>query len=256
MEKLEFSVQSENSEYTAYLVDMHACKCSCAVGFNGKHCKHQGSVLKQYNFLTAFNTLCNATKLELYKVASGKSANDNIFKSLLIIEETQEANKLRETNNTQGTSSVEMEIDESVVTSKLLTDWPKHDVNDIKRRYLEHTNAIIKYLEDDPENFAPALDTYLGNFEKYVGSKTTLISGLCTAFKWKGIPTKKGSKNKCRRRGKCITVQPTSVARRCGIKKNIGRAPTGVKIIKPKAPHCLKTCVTKNIALGSNKSKK
>lgn len=45
-------------------------KCTCPVGFNGKHRKHQAAVLLKYNLNFSINTLTLNSNLQLYDVAS------------------------------------------------------------------------------------------------------------------------------------------------------------------------------------------
>lgn len=66
-----------------YSVDMIICKCTCPVGFNGKHCKHQAAVISKFNILFTINTISQQNKLSLFQLATETRANQTMFLPLL-----------------------------------------------------------------------------------------------------------------------------------------------------------------------------
>ena len=63
---------------------MPTCKCTCPVGYNGKYCKHQATVIKAFNILTSINTLSIASPIHLYDISTGKNPDNNLVLLFLI----------------------------------------------------------------------------------------------------------------------------------------------------------------------------
>ena len=260
LDKMEFNAQSEKNNKIIYKVDMICCKCTCPVGFNGKYCKHQAVVIKNYNILTVTNNLCTNAKLKLYEIATGKNAPERIFFPLQdaeMAEPTLEC-PLPLTASKPSENQIASENEKIPINKEVCL--PSENENEILRsRWLTYSNNILTKLEQDPQQFYPAVKAHLDNVEKYAQTTSSLISGMYTSFKYKGISSKnRNSAAGTRRKGNKISVQLTSAARRkMGGKKTFsGRKSVKNNKKKKVAAHCLKTCIKKNVGLGGNKSKK
>lgn len=134
------------------------------------------------------------------------------------------------------------------------------EIAELKDKWISYSNDIVSKLEQDPQQFYPAIQTSLNNVDKYAHTTTALLSGMHTAFKYKGISSKnRTSAIATRRKGNKIPIQPTSVARRkMGGKNTFSERKSFRHSGKKIAAHSLKICVEKNVnlGLGGNKFRK
>lgn len=238
---------------------MSVFKCSCLIGYNGHYCKHQGTVAKKYNIFTAINTLSLSSKHILYEIALGKIANSSTFDTLKINDVTAK-NLNQDMSSTNNYSSVQNQQDQETFDNDDAMKFDEKeniDIEAIKTRWTAHSNLIMSKLESDTESFGPAIMKYLDNCTKYAQSNQSLISGLHCAFKYTGIPSK-NKRQAVLRKGKKISVQPTSISRRkvtlTGRRASL--AGKSNRKQQKRAPHKLQLCVESNIGLGDNKFRK
>lgn len=257
LNELEYKVKSQSDKNIAYIVDLLNFKCTCPQGFTGKHCKHQAAVVKKFNIHSVFNTLSLKVKCHLYQIATGKQAGEQLFSPIenILMEE--------KTNEDVHLDPVSSDINFAVSIDKVddIITYENHDIAEIKEKWKQHSEKIMGYLDRSPSIFYPAIKAYLSNCDKHGNSEQSLLSGLHTAFKYKGVVCKRKRQQATRNRGKNITIQPTSVGRRktiMGGKKAMcsGRKSHQMKKTVRKAPHSLAACVENNVGLGGNKSKK
>lgn len=192
---MDFRVNSSRDPDTFYDVDMSVFKCSCPVGYNGHHCKHQGAVAKKYNIFTATNTLSLSSKHILYEIALGKIANSSTFDTLKIdgAIATNSNQNIYSSNISSAQSQRNQQTflyDDVNNDAMELDENPNIDIETIKEKWTAHSNLIMSRLENDPESFGPAIIKYLDNCNKYAKSNQSLISGLHCAFKYTGISFK------------------------------------------------------------------
>lgn len=262
---MDFRVNSSTDPDTFYVVDMSVFKCSCPIGYNGHYCKHQGAVAKKYNIFTAINILSLSSKYILYEIALGKIANSSTFDTLKIDEVI--ANNSNQNIFSCNSSSIKIQHQQKLFYDNAKNDAMELDnrgdidIETIKEKWTAHSNLIISKLENDPDSFGPAIMKYLNNCSQYAKSNQSLISGLYCAFKYTGISSK-NKKQVVLRKGKKISVQPTSISRRkvtiTGRRAALaGRKPgKSSRKQRKRAPHKLQLCVETNIGLGDNKFRK
>lgn len=261
----QYSVLSSSSS-TEYYVDMQSFTCSCPEGYTGKICKHQSGVIKKYNITSACNILCQDQKIILYKIATGTNPPNQLLKPLLLVKEpessttclTKNTNYLLEKPIT--TSSLDTDCDndfevcsndnpiEEVDTSALINEW--------KLFATKFTSDIEKNLRDDPENFQEGVKVFMNSYNTNVKSSSSLLSGLHTAFKFRGTSTKRLIN--ASRKGMKISVQPTTIMRRktkfTGRRRfQSGKKPKNGTQKQRLAPHNLQECVKDNKSLGRRK---
>lgn len=253
----EYSVLSSSNSTISYIVDMLSGKCTCYVGINGQHCKHQAAVLIKYNMKCSINTLTENNKHQLYKVASGKEPDIEMF--LPLQGETNEKTVCIGTVPEQNNNNSQINNEILNGNESPINVLPPQEVNDIKEEWKKHYLDILQKIDEDPATFCPAVKQFLSNKNKYAKTESSLVSGLYTCFKYTGVHCSK--RRPALRHGVKISVQPTSVSRRKtsmgGRRAHVaGRNPKGVTTKKNKNPHLLAKCVSECKGLGSNKSKK
>ncbi|CAH1107714.1 unnamed protein product [Psylliodes chrysocephalus] len=93
---------------------------------------------------------------------------------------------------------------EEVNTSALINEW--------KLFATKFTSDIEQNLRDDPENFQEEVKVFMNSYNTNVRSSSSLLSGLHTAFKFRGTSTKRLIN--ASRKGMKISVQSTTIMRR------------------------------------------
>lgn len=255
----EYYVHSSSNNTITYLVDMLTGKCTCPVGFNGKHCKHQAAVLLKYNLNFSINTLTLNTKCQLYEVASGQCANREMFLPLQCTTSDQNMDLIT-VENSHNKSNMESNEDFGDINSECIKNAPtSQEISDIKNEWKSYCTDILEKIDQDPVAFYPAVKRFLDNKNKYANSDNNLISGLYHCFKYSGVRSTRRQTNL--RHGKKISVQPTTISRRkallCGRRaQTAGRSTKRLSNTKTKTPHSLAKCVEENKGLGGNKFRK
>lgn len=183
----EYNVHSSSNNKITFLVDMIIGKCTCPVGFNGKHCKHQAAVLLKYNLNFSINTLTVNTKLQLYEVASGQCAKREMFLPLQCTACDQEMDPITVENSyiKSKTESIENSGD---IYSEIIKNAPTpQEISVLKNEWKSYCNDILEKIDKDPVTFYPAIKRFLDNKNKYANSDNNLISGLYHCFKYSGV---------------------------------------------------------------------
>ncbi|CAH1108332.1 unnamed protein product [Psylliodes chrysocephalus] len=148
--------------------------CSCPVGYNGKHCKHQAAVISKFRILKTINTLTLENKILFYQIATGKEPKKTLFCPLQspgTIETCFTPEVI--SPNEVDPSTIEPEPLQEINAVKNLAS----DIEATKTAWLEYSNTILQHLKNYPEQFLPAVNRHLGNFKKYTISVPSLLSG-------------------------------------------------------------------------------
>ncbi|CAH1106859.1 unnamed protein product [Psylliodes chrysocephalus] len=217
---LEFSVTSSKNKDVTYIVDMMSFRCSCYVRYNGKHCKHQAAVAKKENIISCVNTLSLDMKMKLYVVACGENLNHELFLPLqgdnVDILTINQPTRYLSNITTECISINEDEASGSEASGSACTlnvNVPTtKELDDLKEHWKTFCNEILIHLDDNPIELYPAISIFLKNREKCANSNNSLILGLHNSFKYHGTTPK--HKRLGIKKGKMISVQPTSAARR------------------------------------------
>ncbi|CAH1114641.1 unnamed protein product [Psylliodes chrysocephalus] len=186
---MEFTVQSETNNQIIYRVDMLCCKCTCPVGFNGKYCKHEALVVRNYNILSVINNLSTNAKLKLYEIATGNNAPERIFIPLQNTEITEPTLECALPSSSITPHKNEISSSRNGIMQLINgTCLPSEsEIAELKDKWILYSNDIVSKLEQDPQQFYPAIQTYLNNVDKYAHTTTALLSGMHKTFKYKGI---------------------------------------------------------------------
>lgn len=251
---------SSDASKITYFVDILSGICSCPQGCTGKLCKHQSAIIKKFHIENVVNTLTVVTRKKIYEIATGMQPLMETFAPLKlsnIVKNNMYDNTDNDAECAHNENLYKNVRDNSKIETTLAPT--KEDVEDVKQKWEAFSKRLMDHLEDDPAGFCPAINKFISNSQVYAHSAGSLISGLYTSFKFNGVLPK--HKNSVHRKGKKISIQPTSVARRKS-KMTGRRSISAGRKVKPlakkksTAPHGLQKCVDKNIGLGDNKFKK
>lgn len=270
---MEFCVLG-NEQENKYFVDLSIGVCSCPVGFSGKICKHQSSIILNLHVDNIYNCLTDQNKKIFFKIATGSEPPQDLLMPLMKIADSKiqtgqqmlSGNELHDETHPSGLR--ELEVNESMDTC---SDNNNTNFSNTARVEAMWSDFIIKFSEqvktelmEDPLGFTPAIQSCVTAYEKNINSSSSLMSSLFTLFKPQSNNTTftQRSFKYTARKGKKIGVQPTSVARRKTVATGRRRLQAGrhanksLTKKKPKARHSLSECVEKNISLGDSKFSK
>lgn len=265
--EMQYHVRSVRDSSIIYFVDMNSNICTCPQGNTGKICKHQSAIIKHYNITNACNVLSEKSKIIIYKIATGVEPAEHLLLPLQLDECVKKSNKdklksgeVAGKNNNTDNNLCDQNIqlpDDNDNDNLICTQANLESIENKWTTFVTKLDCDVrKNLRDDPDGFSSAVERIISNYSRNINNPSTLMSGLITSFRNYGTPSSKV--RSFIRKGKKISIQPTSVSRRKVVingrrKIQAGRKVKGLTMQKSKAPHSLKTCVENNVGLGENK---
>ena len=259
--KLYDSVKKEH-----FLVDLTNGLCSCFYGRTGKVCEHSAFLLKELydKVKSKFNYSSVELKRTMFYVANGTLPPTNWFDPMIAPTSNLQLSSVEVSNDTS-----QMDFCTATVEEPTAIQMPKLDETE-KENLKNFYKRIDEGLENDPQNFVPAVRKMLSNIQS-TKTDSSFLSALYTFGKHQNILSVKCARDVVKRRchKNIIGVQPTAKGRRL--------KSSGQKIIKAgrrkkehtfvkehdyttfgylpkrkkKAQHNLEDCVMGNKGLGN-----
>lgn len=189
LEEMEFCFH-DNEGKEVYFVDLDVGICSCPIGFSGKFCKHQSSIILNLHIENVFSNLSDGDRKLYLEIAMGSKQPKESYMPLEMSGDSEDDCEMNTADSNDQTEPVDMLQLDSTDSLDASNNTSRVDFSEIERVDSMWSDFITKFnedvstgLRDDPSRFVPAIQSCITSYQEYINSSYSLAGSLFTLFK-------------------------------------------------------------------------